>query len=213
MTLSFASFAMLTPNSHADSGCTVKEHVSKQNSIGFELIDLMRGEAWVTIDWTVEEYAEFSPGLTGLNWIKNEPRTGLADRMRVYKSPGCSNEGQFKYKEVFGRKFFHIADVVARRRTVDPQGLIAEVRVVKYHSLFFDPGSTISTLKAPNGDVFVGVNDMYGNTTPPTLPEGWVIEAQKVDAHKEIRLFGEVRVLRLKNGLSFQAVAGDALNG
>lgn len=177
--------------------------------IGYELIDLMRREAWVTTDWTLEEYSEFSPPVTALNWIKNEPRVGYASRTSVLRSPGCKRDGQFTFWQGFDREFFHIADVIGAGQRHGTGGAIIEAAVLKHHRLQFDAGQTVSILVSPQGDRFIRVNRPAGEpVAASSLPDGWQLEVRTLDRLKQVDLFGEVRVLRLRDGASYQGPLG-----
>lgn len=189
--------------------CIDKRPQVASQQIGYELIDLMRREAWVTTDWTLEDYAEFSVPVTALNWIKNQPRDGSASRASVLRSPGCERDGQFTFMNTFGREFFHIADVTRAGLGHGPNGTITEAAVFKYHRLQFDAGQTVSILVSPQGDRFIRVNRTAGQPVGepvgvPALPKDWELHEQTLDRSRQVDLFGEVRVLRLRNGTSYQ---------
>ncbi|MEL6200824.1 MAG: hypothetical protein AAFR39_00545 [Pseudomonadota bacterium] len=196
-----------TGNSREIHNCVAKAPSGNGGQVGFELIDIAHWQAWVTLDWTLHEYEKFSPGLLALNIIKNDPRKGFASSMEVIKSPGCEADGEFSYTEAFGRRFFHIADIVKRSKPADDAGLITEARVEKYHQLNFSAGSVISVLLAPNGDQFFGVNEVVRDLfVAPKIPEGWTLYDHIPTESITIDLSGQVRVLRLSNGSSYQAV-------
>ena len=189
--------------------CIEQRPQTASQRVGFELIDLMRREAWVTTNWTLEDYAAFSPPVTALNWIKNEPRVGSASRTTALRSPGCERDGQFTFMHDYGREFFHIADVTRAGGRHGPNGEISEAAVHKYHRLEFDAGQTVSLLVAPNGDRFIGVNRPVGEAkVRPALPEGWELLDRELEESRRVDLFGEVRVLRLQNGASYQGPLG-----
>ena len=201
-----AIMAVTTP---ARELCVEQRPHTASQRIGFELIDLMRREAWVTTNWTLEDYAAFSPPVTALNWIKNEPRLGSASRASVLRSPGCEQDGQFTFMNRFDRTFFHIADVTRAGGRHGPNGEISEAAVLKYHRLEFDAGQTVSILVAPEGDRFLGVNrPIVEAKAPPALPEGWELLDRELERSRRVDLFGEVRVLRLPNGASYQGPLG-----
>jgi hypothetical protein len=189
--------------------CIARPPQTASQQIGFELIDLMRRQAWVTTNWTLEAYANFSPPYAALNWIKNEPRVGFASSASVLRSPGCKQDGQFTYMNRFDRMFFHIADVTRAGWSHGPNGEIFEAAVHKYHRLEFDAGQIVSILVTPNGDRFIGVNRPVGEAKArPALPEGWELLDRELEGSRRVDLFGEVRVLRLQNGASYQGPMG-----
>jgi hypothetical protein len=189
--------------------CVAKHPQMASQRIGFELIDLMRRQAWVTTNWTLDAYAHFSPPYTALNWVKNEPRVGFASNASVLRSPGCEQDGQFTFMNRFDRTFFHIADVTHAGGRHGPNGEISEVAVHKYHRLEFDAGQIVSILVAPNGDRFIGVNRPVGEAkVSPGLPEGWERLDRELEGSRRVDLFGDIRVLRLQNGASYQGPIG-----
>ncbi|MEM8812772.1 MAG: hypothetical protein AAGF59_09155 [Pseudomonadota bacterium] len=189
--------------------CVLRYPAMAEHRIGYELIDLMRREAWVTLDWTLEDYADFSPGPTALNWMKNDPRSGFAARAKIMRSPECTTDGAFTYQSMFGRTFFHIADISNLGQRHGANGEIREGGVTKYHRLEFDPGQTVSLLVSPRGERFVRVNrPVVAEGTDPVLPEGWLLTDIALENPWRIDLFGKVRVLRLKDGTSYQGPVG-----
>lgn len=185
--------------------CTPRVPETAGQNVGYELIDLARREAWVTTDWSVDGFAAFSPGLAAMNWIKNDPRQGVAARTRVLRSPGCEVDGEFTHQTMFGRGFFHIADITEIWADEFAQGALKEVRVKKHHRLEFDAGQTVSFLVSPKGDSFVLVNRPVGASLgEQALPEGWAQQDMTLMAPWNADLIGDVAVLRLENGASYQ---------
>ncbi|MEL7115978.1 MAG: hypothetical protein AAGP08_10365 [Pseudomonadota bacterium] len=185
--------------------CVARSPETAGQGVGYELIDLARREAWVTTDWTLDGFAAFSPGLTAMNWIKNDPRQVIAARARVLRSPGCEIDGEFTHQTMFGRSFFHIADITEFWADEFAHGALTEARVRKHHRLEFDAGQTVSFLVSPRGDSFVLVNRPVGaSQTEEPLPEGWVLQAMTLTAPWNAGLIGDVAVLRLENGASYQ---------
>jgi len=184
--------------------CVTRSPDKGAHRVAYELIDLLRRQAWVTTDWTLEEYSDFSPGLTSVNWIKNDPRVGTADQTSVLRSPGCANDGEFTYVHMFGRDFFHIADLVRLGHGLG-DGAIRGASVTKYHRLQFDPGQVVSILSSPGGERFIRVNGPVGvASTKPEVPLGWTLQDLNTEETWQVDLLGEVRVLRLKDGTSYQ---------
>ena len=174
-------------------------------AVGFELIDVLRGEAWVTTDWSVEAFAAFSPGLSAPHWIKNDPRQSEAGQAVILRSPACLNDGEFTYRTMYGRTFFHIADITRLTGAGLTSGELVESTVNKHHRLEFESGSRLSFLVSPDGQHFVLVNrpvDM-GNT-PVALPDGWSLKDLRLDHAWRADLIGEVNVIRLQDGASYQ---------
>ena len=65
--------------------CVSREPASDGEVAGYELIDLLNKKVWGTGDFTPAEYAAFTPPLF---WIKNDPRTMIADQAEFLQSPG-----------------------------------------------------------------------------------------------------------------------------
>jgi hypothetical protein len=159
----------------------------------------------VTTDWTLEAYADFSPGLTALNWLKDDPRLGYAAQARVLRSPGCAADGEFSYQTMFGRTFFHIADIAGPAGRGLTNGALSEGAVIKHHLLEFEADQTVSFLVSPAGESFVRVNrPIDASPRDNALPEDWVLLDLELDSAWQADLIGEVHVLRLDDGTSFQ---------
>lgn len=174
-------------------------------AVGFELIDLVRREAWVTTDWSVEAFAAFSPGLTAPHWFKNDPRKGEAEHAIILRSPGCANDGEFTYSTMYDRTFFHIADITRLTGAGLTGGVLVETLVSKHHRLEFESGAAVSFLVSPDGHHFVGVSRPVDRShTPITLPEGWSLKRLRLDEAWQADLIGEVNVIRLQDGVAYQ---------
>ncbi|MEO1700559.1 MAG: hypothetical protein AAFR71_00785 [Pseudomonadota bacterium] len=178
--------------------------------VGYELIDILRREAWVTTDWTVDAYAEFSPGITAPNWLKNDPRQGFAARMAFVRSPGCAADGEFTFQTMFGRTFVHVADLTSLGGNHLTKGVLTEARVSKHHKLEFDEGQTVSFLVSPSGEHFVRVNRPAGaGYGEQNVPLGWSLQDLTLTAPWHADLIGDVAVLRLEDGVSYQGPVGE----
>jgi hypothetical protein len=185
--------------------CVPRAPETAGQTIGYELIDLMRREAWVTTDWNVEDYEAFSPGLTALNWLKNDPRLGYAAHAVVLRSPGCDADGEFTHQTMFGRTFFHIADITGATGGELTNGALTEGGVIKHHRLEFEADQTVSFLVSPSGESFVRVNrPIDASAGDNALPEGWILKELALSSSWQADLIGEVRVLRLDDGTSYQ---------
>jgi hypothetical protein len=201
----FAAIALTIFGGGERNVCIRRSPETAGQDVGYELIDLARREAWVTTDWTLDGFAAFSPGLAAVNWIKNDPRQGVSARTRVLRSPGCDVDGEFTHQTMFGHAFFHIADITEFWADEFAQGALKEVRVRKHHRLEFDAGQTVSFLVSPMGDSFVLVNLPVGRSQDEqTLPNGWAQQDMTLMAPWNADLIGDVAVLRLENGASYQ---------
>ncbi|MDX8352598.1 hypothetical protein [Cognatiyoonia sp. IB215182] len=197
--------AVAATDAQSQETCVAVVPEASGAAVGYELIDIIRREAWVTRDWTLADYAAFSPGPAALNWRKNDPREGDAANARVMRSPECGHDGDFTYQIKFGREFFHIANIVSIGPRHGPNGEIREGGVVKYHRLTFDAGQTVSILHAPEGTAFIRVNrPVAAPHVQVRLPEGWSVTTAMLNTPWRVDLFGGVRVLRLQDGSSYQ---------
>ncbi|MEL6349745.1 MAG: hypothetical protein AAFV53_41960 [Myxococcota bacterium] len=177
---------------------------------GYELIDVYSGEAWISRDWTEAEYADFSLPWSWMTWLKNEPRDRRSEGAEFIRSPGCSEDGQHSYMVAFGKEFVHVGTLNRHITGVDVNPEEAQAYgsvggITKYHRLTFQAGQTIHILHSPSGERFVNVNRIAGHTVAPTLQDGWTITAHPVRRPTDVTLFGDVYVLRLDNGSSYQA--------
>lgn len=208
-TLSAVTLGVTAVGADGRDACAPRAPETAGQDVGYELIDIMRREAWVTTDWTVDAHAKFSPGITAPHWVKNDPRQGYAARAIVLRSPGCTADGEFTYQTMFGRTFFHIADLTSFRGDVLTNGALKEASVTKHHRLEFDAGQTVSFLVSPSGGHFVRVNrPINASHGEQELPEGWVLEDVSLGTTWRADLIGEVRVLRLGDGTSYQGPIG-----
>ena len=209
-TLSAVTLGIVAVGHDGREVCVKRIPETAGRDVGYELIDLLRREAWVTTDWTVDAYAQFSPGLTALNWLKNDPRRGYAAQAKVLRSPGCAADGEFTFQTMFGRTFFHIADITGTGGRDLTNGALTEASVIKHHLLKFEADQTVSFLVSPAGESFVRVNRPI-DTSPRDngLPEGWILQDLRLVAAWQADLNGEVSVLRLQDGTSFQGPIGE----
>lgn len=209
-TLSAVTLGIIAVRADGREVCVPRAPETAGQDVGYELIDILRREAWVTTDWTVDAYAEFSPGITAPHWLKNDPRQGYAARAIVLRSPGCTADGEFTYQTMFGRTFFHIADLTSLRGGRLTNGALTEASVAKHHRLEFDAGQTVSFLVSPNTERFVRVNrPIDASHDEQELPEGWSLQDVTLTDAWHADLIGAVTVLRLENGTSHQGPIGD----
>ena len=207
--LSAVTLGVIAVGADGRETCVARAPETAGQDVGYELIDILRREAWVTTDWTVDAYADFSPGITALNWLKNDPRQGYAARAIVLRSPGCTEDGEFTYQTMFGRTFFHIADLTSLAGGDLTNSALTEASVAKHHRLEFDAGQTVSFLVSPSGERFVRVNrPIDASQVEQELPEGWALEDVSLGTPWRADLIGEVRVLRLGDGTSYQGPIG-----
>ena len=169
---------------------------------GYELIDIVRREVWATRDWLPEDFAAIS---LPFRWQKNDPRIPVHDGGRFLRSPGCAEDGLFSYMDAFGRHFLQVVKLNSVGRAVDDRGLIRRTELEKYHVLHFAAGSTVSILRSPTGEEFIGVSrSLERRVVAPSLPDGWTLSERLLPAAVEYSLVGDVSVLRLENEDSYQ---------
>ena len=171
---------------------------------GFELIDLVSGEVWLTKDWTLQEFERFELPISQSLWLKNDPRTGVAQSGKFLKSPGCER-GEFTYMQAHGREFLHVVDMDGMATELDDEGLIMAVQLNKHHSLGFNEGAEVKVLSDPSGQRFILVaRTLLDVKDVPSVPEGWSLESFVLAAPFKVQLDGKVSVLRMDNEDSFQ---------
>lgn len=171
---------------------------------GYELLNLADGDVWATRSWTPAEYAAFSLPVSWTSWRKNDPRIALADRGQFLQSPGCEDD-QYSYMQAFDREFLQVVQLNSINQSIDNQGLIRKAELEKYHVLHYSAGRTVSILRSPTGERFIGVSRSWDQSADaPTLPEGWTITEHLLTAELRVDLLGRVSVLRLDNEDSYQ---------
>ena len=170
---------------------------------GYELIDLLNKEVWLTPDFTAEEYAAFSPPFS---WFKNDPRAMMGDQQGEFlRSPGCAEPGQYTYLRAFDKEFLNVVKLVSMDQPADGQGLIRRTELEKYHLLTYAAGSTVYILRNPTGEQFIGVSRSVERSSDTfTLPDGWTLTSHALSEDLPVELSGTVSVLRTDNEDSFQ---------
>ena len=189
--------------------CVSQEPDFSEGEAGYELFDLQHKEVWLTLDFTAQEYAEFSPPFL---WVKNDPRVGVADKAEFLRSPGCSDEGQFTYMQAFDKEFLNVVRFMEMNVPTDTQGLIRMIKLEKYHLLTYFSGRTVNILQSPTGERYIEVSrsvDRLSDTF--TLPEGWTLTEQYLETDLQVELSGNVSVLRTDNEDSYQGPLPDGI--
>ena len=190
--------------------CVSQEPASDGEGAGYELIDLLNKEVWVTSDFTPEEYTAFSPPLLR---IKNDPRILVADSGEFLRSPGCSEPGQFTYMRAYDKGFLNVVQLITLATPVDDQGLIHTTELEKYHVLTYFSGRSVSILPGPTGERFIWVARTVDRPPDPaTLPEGWTLTTHVLQTELPVDLSGNVSVLRTDNEDSFQGPLPDGIS-
>jgi hypothetical protein len=188
----------------AEFRCVSRQPEFHNSGAGYELLNLRSGEVWATGDWTPDEFSQFELPTSRIFWRKNGPRVGLADEAAFLRSPNC-DQGEYTYLEAFGREFVQVVDLGPITKLMGIRGPIQRVELEKYHVLTYWAGTTVSTLKNSAGEAFVAVAVGLDRADDlPTLPEGWTITERTLEHDQRIELLGNVSVLRLDNGDSYQ---------
>ena len=202
----FLMIALTGCTGYADGeNCVARDPSLERRDAGYELIDLRGRRAWLTTEWTPEEYADFSLPLSWVFWRKNDPRVGLPDQSRFLRSPGCESDGQFTYMHAFDREFLQVVRLGKIHRPRDGSGLIRRIELEKHHVLTFSAGRTVNVLENPAGEHFISVSrSLDRRNDTPTLPEGWTLTERFLTEDLQVDLTGNVSVLRLDNEDSYQ---------
>ena len=209
-TLTAVTLGIVAVGTDGREVCVKQTPETAGRDVGYELIDILRREAWVTTDWTVDAYAKFSPGITAPHWIKNDPRQGYAARTAFLRSPGCAADGEFTFQTMHGRRFIHVADLTGLRGDELTGGALVEASVNKHHRLAYDAGQTVSFLLSPSGERFVRVNrPIDASHDAQSVPMGWSLREMTLTDPWHADLIGDVAVLRLENGVSYQGPFGE----
>ncbi|MEO1748772.1 MAG: hypothetical protein AAFR27_09190, partial [Pseudomonadota bacterium] len=76
------------------------------------------------------------------------------------QTQACADEGEVRFKSMFGRRFLHMGDMFLNLQEREHQTVINESGNNGDQPPSFLIGDTISILHAPNGDRFIGVNSL-----------------------------------------------------
>jgi hypothetical protein len=190
--------------------CVSRDPVLDGGEAGYELIDLLNKEVWLTPDFTAQEYAAFSPPFL---WVKNDPRIGVADGGEFLRSPGCSDESQFTYLQAFDKEFLNVVRFIEMNIPTDTQGLIRKTQLEKYHLLTYFSGRTVNVLQNPTGERYIEVSRSVDRLSETfTLPDGWTLTEHELGAELQVELSENVSVLRTDNEDSYQGPLPDGLS-
>ena len=176
-----------------------------------EVIDATTGEVWQTLGpCTPEEFAAFD---------LPEPYRPLGvgcsamDETWFDRSPGATEDGPMREREIVGRRWGHCARPASdRSRPFGDDGPIA-MRVDKHHALRFVAGRRVPVLRTPEGELFVHVIDGRGlssigiGSAPEgavSIPDGCALGHVTLDADWILRLPAPTHVFFFGSGDSFQ---------
>ncbi|MEO1562525.1 MAG: hypothetical protein AAFR98_03745 [Pseudomonadota bacterium] len=200
----FATFTLPPSTALATTECEARPPSFHGGGAGYEVIDFWNGQVWATRDWTPEEFADFRFPLRNTFWKKNGPRHAMAASAEFLKSPGCI-EGEYRYLNAFDREFVQVVSLKKFVSYGSGGNALRGTTLEKYHRLNFTKGQSIRVLQAPDGRSFVEVTQGEKAPNSPTpLPEGWELTEVTFLTDSSIELFGEIEVLRDKQGTSFQ---------
>ena len=189
----------------AREDCVSREPSLEGIGAFYELIDLKNKDVWGTLDFSAEDYIDFSAPFL---WQKNEPRVNMSEVSKggnFLRSPGCPEAGQYTYMRAFDRDFLNVVRLISLNQPLDHDGLIRATELEKYHLLVFPPGATVYILESPDLERFIGVSRSTDRTTDSfTLPDGWNLTEHVLSQELQVELSGTVNVLRTDNEDSFQ---------
>ncbi len=143
--------------------------------------------------------------------------TGVMDEHFFRRSPGATADGPLCEREIAGHRFIHCANPPKGGPETplgdDPKFLLVD----KYHSLIFEPGSTVLVLADTDGRDFVqliAVSREGGSVLQPEdaaagnagleLPDGWKLRNEWFEARTTIHLPHPTQAWFFANGASFQ---------
>lgn len=209
------AFMLLRPKGTVTEECTSRYFTSTDVEAGFhELLDAQNAQTWGTQDVSEEQWNALTLPWDWKLWIKNTPRE-LMSRGVFLRSPGCPQDGQFTWKNMYDADWLNVADFKDMNTPVDPDGLINQTTMIKYHRLTYDAGSPVWYLTGPDGKRYLIATRDYDRTTDtPTLPAGWTIsDVVTLTKPLQFDLMGDqIANLRTSNGDSFQGPMPDSLN-
>lgn len=208
------AWALFSPKGTVVEECTERYFTSADMEAGFhELLDLQNQQTWGTQDISEEDWEALDLPITWSLWIKNTPRE-LMSRGFFTRSPGCPEDGQFLWKNMYGVDWLNVADFKEMNTPVDEDGLMTRTIMNKFHELTYDPGAPVWYITSPEGKRYLIVTRDYDRTTDtPTLPAGWSIsEEMTLTKPLILPLMGDkTENYRVSNGDSFQGPLPDSL--
>lgn len=208
------AWALLSPKGTVVDECTSRYFTTTDVEAGFhELLDVQNHQTWGTQDVSEEAWDALDLPVTWSLWLKNSPRE-LMSRGIFLRSPGCPEDGQFTWKNMYDVDWLNVADFKDMNTPVDEAGTMTKTTMNKYHRLTYDAGNPVWYITSPEGERFLIVTRDYDRTTDtPTLPDGWTI-SKEMTLTKELvlDLMGdEIANYRVSNGDSFQGPLPESL--
>jgi hypothetical protein len=173
--------------------------------VGFEILHIVGPTeivVWLGLDVT---QADFDALELPSGWFANQPREGVPDSARFFRSPDADTDGVFTDEQHFGFNWRHNATVVETNIALDEDGLLSGTRVAKYHELTYVAGRTVPVLTSPEGDRYILVSRDANRTSEiPTIPMPWVLTEVSLDEDLTTMLPNPTLNIRCDNQDSFQ---------
>jgi hypothetical protein len=203
-----ASAPSVSTTSPVDSTTSVAEGqptVAEWPEPYFIMVDLANLSAWGTAALTREEWDAYIPPA---GFTKDSVDNYTMTNSVWLRSPDASIDGPTEHLDLNGVDFEHIVDILAVPSAFDADGLLSEVRLVKYHQLTWpslDGTNWIRLLVGPDGAEYILVNrrpdrvDEYG-----ALADGWSYREVRLEADLTLQLRGEMSNIRDSNGDLYQ---------
>ncbi|MEL7535249.1 MAG: hypothetical protein AAFN10_28390 [Bacteroidota bacterium] len=186
--------------------------VEKGTEAFYEIIDRKGKEVWGTWDFTAEDFEALKiPLFRRTAWFKNSAREGFVDTMQFMRSPGCPEDGMFTYKEMYGRDWLKVVELIEIRQKIEgTDGLLEGNLLIKYHRVKFYAGKTVFMLSSPDGEQYISLTrDVNRDTDSSSFPDNWSVSSHTLTKDLPLDLFGEVLVIRVDNGDSYQGPLAD----
>lgn len=205
--IGLGAWALFREKGTVTEECTSRYFTSTDMEAGFhELLDAGNQQTWGTQDVSEEEWKALDLPASWSLWIKNTPRE-LMSRGVFLRSPGCPEDGQFTWKNMYDADWLNVADFKDMNTPIDEAGTLTKTTMNKYHRLTYDVSAPVWYITSPEGERFLIVTRDYDRTTDTaTLPAGWTI-SEPVSLKKELVLDlmgSEIANYRVSNGDSFQ---------
>jgi hypothetical protein len=162
-----------------------------------ELLDTATHEVWLAPEPISR--AEYDALVAPAPLVKSGHGRGAMDRAGFRRSPGASEDGPLREREIGGRRF----QLVARPELDGARGAFPRRLVVhKFHVVAFDAGRRVPLLRTPEGRDYVQLVTPRGGDA--ALPAGWSLREVVLAAEWAIELPAPTETWWLANGASFQ---------
>jgi hypothetical protein len=162
-----------------------------------ELLDTTTHEIWLSREPVLRAWYDALAPEAPL--VKSGHGRGAMDRAWFRRSPGASEDGPLRKREIDGRVF----QLVARPELPGARGeLPRRLRVHKFHVVAFEAGRAVPLLQDPDGRSYA--QQVTGRGDDLVLPEGWSLREIRLDAEWLIELPAPTETLWFANGASFQ---------